>query len=143
MFIWLFLIIVACLIIVLKQKKIISINAIMEGIMIGVISGVIISFVTEGNFRANVLSPVIKLAKLFNMKVRYISKDWINIRVKEVGRGVYDVDATNIATGSVVEFKKSPISVLPPDLRYDIATSDVVRTKVLKNIPPDEQDKKN
>lgn len=143
MFIWLFLIIVACLIIVLKQKKIISINAIMEGIMIGVISGLIISFVTEGNFRANILSPVIKLAKLFNMKVRYISKDWINIRVKEVGRGVYDVDATNIATGSVVKFEKSPISVLPPDLRYDIATSDVVRTKVSINIPLNEQDKKN
>lgn len=111
----------------------------MEGIIIGVVSGVIISYVTNGDFRATVHSPIIKLGKLLNFKVRYISKNWTNIKVKEIENGIYDVDATNIVTGSIVKFEKSPISTLPPDLRYDIATSDVVQARTLINIQRGEQ----
>lgn len=114
--------------------KIIDRRILFEGLIIGTVSGIFISLATDVNYRASLTGPFIELGKKFNNNFRYASKNWGSIKATQVGQGMVDVSATNIVTGSIVTFTNTPISRLPSDLRYAVATGDVASNKTIVNI---------
>ena len=116
------LIIIISLICGVIQKR-----TIVEGIIIGLLSGLLISFFTDANIRAEVAGPIIKCAKKINKQLKYSSQNWTNISTNLVNDGFLNVSATNIASGVTVTFNNEPLTSLPADLRYDIATGDTVK----------------
>lgn len=120
-----FMLIIMSTIIYFLQKRFIKDNkAIVEGIVIGVVSGLILSYVTDVNFQAKINLPFIKIGKLFNSKVQYVSKNWADIKINQYNNetGIVSVEATNIASGVTVKIADKPLGSLPADLRYDIET---------------------
>jgi hypothetical protein len=124
-----FIIFLFCIIFKPKSRRVIF-----EGIIIGIISGVVISFATDANYRASIYGPFIMLGRAVDKNLRYASKNWGGIKATQVSDGVVNVSATNIVTGSVVNFTKTPLSKLPFDLRYAVATGDVATNKTIINI---------
>ncbi len=109
---------------IVLKKKIIDRKPIIEGIIIGVVSGLILSYSTDVNFQAKIHFPFIKIAQIFNSQVRYVSKNWADIEVNQYNQGtdIVSVEATNIASGVTVKIVDKPLGSLPADLRYDIKT---------------------
>jgi len=107
---------------ILYRRKRIQLDAIIQGILIGAAAGLIISFFTDGDFRANIEAPFIEFARVLHIKWQYVSKNWVVNQVTEVRKGIFNITATNIATGSITEFNNAPLSTLPPDLRYTISS---------------------
>lgn len=125
------ILIIFCLLFLCIEKKIVNKAIVIEGVIIGVVSGLILSFITDGNFRASMIGPVVKIAKKVNINLRYVSKNWTNIKVSEPENGIFDVSAVNTVSGSTVKFTNTAINKLPADLRYDVLSSDsgVIRGK--------------
>jgi len=96
----------------------------MLGIIIGIVSGVCISYLTDANFQASVNGPFFKLAHNFNKSVKYINKAWINISVEKMQGDRYNIRATSTNSGNTVEFNNVHISTLPASLRYQVITWD-------------------
>lgn len=104
----------------LKNRR----QIIAEGIIIGVVSGICISYVTDVNFQARVNGPFYKVAHTFNKKIRYISNAWANIKIEKLSGNKYTVRATNTVSGNTVEFTNVHVNTIPASLRYQIVTSD-------------------
>ena len=111
-----------------KQRRII----IVEGILIGVISGTLISYITDVNFQASINGPISSFFK----KV-YSSKSWTNIRVVRMEKAMLKVDATNIVSGDTVTIENT-LNNLPADLRWDIETKEKLNqlNKKVSNLRP-------
>ena len=121
------LLIIGSLIYCLKTKKI-NKDTIIEGIIIGLVSGICLSFATDINYRAELSGPWIKLTKMMvNKNIKYVSKNWANINTVKKNDLIYDVTATNIVSGVTVKFDNIELSKLPADLRYDITSRDSVK----------------
>ncbi|MCG2713439.1 MAG: hypothetical protein L6308_01145 [Candidatus Omnitrophica bacterium] len=133
MFNLLIILILIIVVVILVIRKVLKKDIIIEGIVIGVVTGICLSFSIDANYRASLIGPIIQMAKFIKVSVRYVSVDYKNIQLEKVGEGVFNVDATNIASGVVVKFRDSNLSDLPPDLRYDVATSDTVQAVLTPN----------
>ncbi|MFC1577203.1 hypothetical protein ACFL42_03165 [Candidatus Omnitrophota bacterium] len=95
---------------------------ILEGVIIGVIAGICISYLTDADYRATVNGPLINIVRKYKIDWKYTSKDWSISKAEKVGDGRYDLKATNIATGNTVVLNNKSISNLPPDLKYGVET---------------------
>lgn len=95
---------------------------ILEGILIGVISGVLIAFITDSNFRASTIGPI----KSWTNKT-YSSNDWTDIKVIRQDKDLAEVEATNVISGDTVTFKHSALEKLPADLRWDVKTKNKLK----------------
>lgn len=102
----------------------------LEGVIIGIISGICISYLTDADFQANVNGPLINLARVFNKNVRYISNAWTNIKIEKLKDDRYNVEATNTVSGNTVEFTNVHVTTIPASLRYQIITWDNEATPV-------------
>ena len=122
------------IVIFLMMKNKIDKRIVVEGVIIGVVSGLIISYITDVNFQANVNGPVIKIARVFNKQLRYVSKEWGNIKAEVVNDNMVSVSASNIASGVTVTYQNTPLSKLPADLRYAVSTGDIAANKTFINI---------
>lgn len=105
------------------KNKIINKDILIEGLVIGIISGIFISYATDTNYRATIHGPVVKYVKWVNNNARYSSQDWTDIKITKTGNVISFVSAKNIASGNTVEFTSDFKSKLPADLRYDILTN--------------------
>ncbi len=108
------------------KKGVIKLHTAIEGIIIGVVSGFVISYATDVNFQATMHYPWVKIGQIVNKQIRYISKNWANIKVTQFDEKTDSVsfEATNIASGLTVTISNKPLFSLPADLRYDIVTGD-------------------
>jgi hypothetical protein len=130
-----FLIIIIIIVVFLIIFKKVNSNTVLEGVIIGIISGFIISLITDGNFRANMFNSV---TSLLHIKTRYISQNWRDIQSEKVGSGAYNVKAFNVNTGAKIEVTNVPLSELPADLRYDITTKEPLPANPMNIIPKKE-----
>lgn len=128
--VYLILIILIIAIYFILKNKITDKKPIIEGIIIGVVSGFILSYSTDVNFQAKIHFPFIKIAQIFNNQVRYVSKNWADIEVSQYDQktDIVSVEATNIASGVTVKIADKPLGSLPADLRYDIETGGILYT---------------
>ena len=120
--------IVLTLAFVLRKKYKIE-GIIIQGVIIGIVAGVMGSYITNVNFRTEIDGPmVLALNKLLKVNMTLPSQEYINIKVAKLNNGTYDVDATNSVSGDTVNFRSEPLNKLPADLRYSIATGATVTT---------------
>ena len=99
---------------------------VIEGILIGLVSGIFTSYTTSDDYRASINGPVIQIVKTINNSIKYKSGAWTNIEVTHYDpkTDIISIDATKIDTGITVRIENQPLSKLPADLRYDVATGD-------------------
>lgn len=96
---------------------------ILEGIIIGIVSGVSISCLTDANFQASIYGPFVNLAHKLNQNVKYISKTWADVKAEALTGDRYNVSAVNIASGNTVKLINVHTSAMPASLRYQVLTS--------------------
>ncbi len=120
---WFGVLLLVVVLIVLRWVKTIRLDTIVQGALIGVISGMILAFFTNGDYRAGLLAPVLPF-----INQRYSSDIYTNIKSRPDEHGKYDVEATNILTGIPVKFEGVSLNDLPANIRYSIRVGD--------NIPP-------
>ena len=104
-----------------KKKKM---EILIEGLVIGVVTGICVSFITDVDFRAKIIGPVIMIAHKVDSSIKYDSNNWMNIEATQTGKDSYVVSAKNINTGTTIKFPVDNVSRLPADLKYSILSSD-------------------